>query len=184
MESVGTIHAPCAQTSTFTARLIRLAAQISPSAHKGSNNFWTGGYTETKPESSCRLWSLRNTVNQFASKRYAQQLTIRYVAGPRNQPHLIFATTSEPSPYSSDHGEILAIIAMDVHGSAGPRRRFVWASSVSASPKIGCLTVEVADHDSKFPRARTAHARGFGFQFFDVRIRRAPHSFIVLTWGS
>src|SRR5258708_19706754 len=31
------------QTSTFTARLIRLAAQISPSAHKGSNNFWTGG---------------------------------------------------------------------------------------------------------------------------------------------
>src|ERR1700736_1441953 len=103
------------------------------------------------------------------------------VAGHRNQPHLIFATTSEPSPYSAGHGEILAIIAMDVYGSAGPRRRLVGASSVSASPKMGCVTVEVAaDHDSKFPRARTAHARGF--QFFKVRIRRAPHSFIVLTW--
>jgi hypothetical protein len=44
----------------------------------------------------------------------------------------------------------------------------------------GCFTVEV-DHDSKFPRARTAHARGFGFQFFEVRIRRTPHSFIVLA---
>jgi hypothetical protein len=48
---------------------------------------------------------------------------VRGKSTPRNQPHLIFATTSEPSPYSSDHGEILAIIAMDVHGSAGPRRR-------------------------------------------------------------
>jgi hypothetical protein len=50
-----------------------------------------------------------------------------------------------------------------------------------------CFTVEgAADHDSKFPRARPAHARGFGFQFFEVevRIRRAPHPFIVLTWGS
>jgi hypothetical protein len=36
----------------------------------------------------------------------------------------------------------------------------------------GCFTVEVAaDHDSKFPWARTAHARGLGFQFFEVRIR-------------
>src|ERR1700728_1553369 len=35
----------------------------------------------------------------------------------------------------------------------------------------------------KFPRARPAHTRGFGFQFFEVKIRRAPHSFIVLTWG-
>jgi hypothetical protein len=49
----------------------------------------------------------------------------------------------------------------------------------------GCFTVEVAaDHDSKFPRARTAHARGLGFQFFEVKIRRVHHSFIVLTWGS
>src|SRR5712675_3267188 len=40
------------------------------------------GYTETNPESSCRLWSLRNTVNQFASKLYVQQLSIRHVAGP------------------------------------------------------------------------------------------------------
>jgi len=34
-----------------------------------------------------------------------------------------------------------------------------------------------------FPRARTAHARGFGFPFFEVRIRRVSHLFIVADLG-
>jgi hypothetical protein len=40
---------------------------------------------------------------------------------------------------SSDHGEILAIIAMDLMALRGPRRRFVAAFSVSASPNDGCF---------------------------------------------
>jgi hypothetical protein len=62
---------------------------------------------------------------------------------PRNQPRLIFATTSEPFPYSaSDHGEILAIIiAMDVHGALcpGPRRRFVAAFQRVRFTDDGCF---------------------------------------------
>ena len=57
-------------------------------------------------------------MDEFAANGDVEELCIRYVSGPRNQPQLIFATTSEPSPYSSDHGEILAIIAMDLHGFA------------------------------------------------------------------
>ena len=48
-----------------------------------------GGWSATRnlpPKSSCRLWDLSNTVNQFASRRSAQRLSIRYVSGPRNHP--------------------------------------------------------------------------------------------------
>ena len=34
------------------------------------------------------MWGLRNAVNQFALKPYAQQLSIRYVSGRRNQKNL------------------------------------------------------------------------------------------------
>jgi hypothetical protein len=126
-------------------------------------------------------------MDEFAADGDVEELCIRYVSGPRNQPRLIFASTSEPSPYSSDHGEILAIIAMDVHGSAATSAtlRFVAASSLSASPTMGASPLKLLQIMIRiFPWARTAHARGFGFQFFEVRIHRAPHFFIALTWGS
>src|SRR5262245_31378228 len=46
-------------------------------------------------KSSCHLWGLHNAVNQLASKRYAQQIAIRDMSGPRNQKLFSISTFRE-----------------------------------------------------------------------------------------
>ena len=49
-----------------------------------------GGYTEIIAAIQFGLWCSCTAMNQFAAKRYAQELSIRYVSGPRNQKFLPF----------------------------------------------------------------------------------------------
>src|SRR4029077_770553 len=46
---------------------------------------WFVGYTDIKTAKSCHLRGLRSAVSQFATKRYAQQLSTRCGSGHRSQ---------------------------------------------------------------------------------------------------
>jgi hypothetical protein len=59
--------------------------------NSGNRHRWNHEFAQhQQAEANRRLWGLRNTVIQFASKRYAQHSSIRCVSGRRNQGSLSF----------------------------------------------------------------------------------------------
>jgi hypothetical protein len=106
--------------------------------------------TESKrPRSGLFLmvkYRIANSVRQFDCGFYLRQSAHDQRCQRKRQGIARFAIQKRMNHFegSSDHGEILAVmrgIFMALWG--GPRRRFVAAFSLSASPNDGCFTATV-----------------------------------------
>src|SRR5260370_22815789 len=71
-------------------------ASNRPARIKPHRSRWLVGQAETNPERSCRLWGLRNTVNQFASKRYAFNCLFGTYRAPATKIFFPFSNIHEP----------------------------------------------------------------------------------------